>query len=272
MSRNHASRARQGRNVSGSTVSNRKALSQNFLADPRIARRLVEASGVGPADLVVEAGPGDGMVTRPLLAKARRVIAYEKDRHFAERLRSRLGHHEHFHCHLGDFRDARPPREPFAVVANAPFGITTDIVRWCLSARTLTAATLVTQLEFARKHTGDFGRWSRLTVANWPEWRFDLGMRIGRGDFRPVPSVDAAVLRLQRRSEPLLPEVDLRDYRDLVELGFSGVGGSLAASLRRAVPSRLAHRACAEAGIPRDRPVGLVPPDRWIALFAALGR
>ncbi|MCC3765405.1 23S ribosomal RNA methyltransferase Erm [Glycomyces sp. TRM65418] len=260
------------RSQSPRTGSKRKLLSQNFLRDASVARRLVDASGVGPDDLVIEVGPGDGMVTRPLLDRARRVIAYEKDRHFVERLRSRLGHHGHFSCHQADFRDVRPPSEPFAVVANAPFGITTGIVRWCLDADRLTSATLVTQLEFARKHTGDYGRWSRLAVAHWPEFALDLGMRIGRGEFHPVPRVDAAVLHLRRRPVPLLPEAALGDYHDLVELGFSGVGGSLAASLRRAVPARVAARACDEAGIARDRPVGLVPPDRWIALYEVLSR
>jgi 23S rRNA (adenine-N6)-dimethyltransferase len=267
MSRNRSQRARQT-----PAASNRKSLSQNFLADPAVARRLVASSGVGPGDLVVEVGPGSGCVTRPLLDRARRVLAYEKDRHFVERLRSRLGHHEHFECHLADFRDVRAPREPFAVVANAPFGITTDIVRWCLDAHHLTSATLVTQLEFARKHTGDYGRWTKLAVTAWPQHRIELGMRIGRRLFRPVPAVDAAVIHVRRRSKPLLPQADLPDYRDLVELGFSGVGGSLHASLRRVVAARTAADACAEAGIARDQPVGLVPPDRWIALFAALVR
>ena len=251
-------------------ASDRKRLSQNFLADPQLARRL--AADVGPDDLVFEAGPGGGMLTGPLLDRARRVIAYEKDRHFAERLRSRFGHHEHFRLHTGDFRDAHPPREPFRVVANVPFAITTDIVRWCLDARTLTTASLVVQLEFARKHTGDYGRWSRLTVDAWPEHELALGIRIDRHRFRPVPKVDAAVLHLRRRPEPLLPWRALKDYRDLVSLGFTGIGGSLAASLRQAVPARAAARACAEAGIAKDTPVGLVPPDNWIALYKALTR
>jgi 23S rRNA (adenine-N6)-dimethyltransferase len=265
MSRSHFPRAREQQ-----TSSRRKILSQNFLRDPAVARRLVESSGVGPDDLVIEVGPGSGCVTSALLHRARRVIAYEKDRHFVERLRARLGHHEQFRCHHADFRDVRPPREPFALVTNAPFGITTDIVRWCLDARHLTSATVVTQLEFARKHTGDFGRWSKLTVAHWPEFRFELGMRIDRREFRPVPQVDAAALHLTRRPKPLLPKAALADYRDLVDLGFSGVGGSLAASLRRVVSARVAAKACGQAGIARDQTVGLVPPDRWIALYQAL--
>src|SRR5690606_32639513 len=165
----------------------RKRLSQNFLTDAATARMIVRVSGITGDDLVLEVGPGDGMLTRRLLSDAGRVIAYEKDPYYAERLRRRHAGDDRIRCLLADFRTVRAPREPFAVVANPPFGITTDIVRWCLAARCLTSATLVTQLEFARKHTGDFGRWTRLAIANWPRTAFELGPRIGRRRFHPVP-------------------------------------------------------------------------------------
>lgn len=252
--------------------SNRKRLSQNFLTDAATARMIVRVAGVTRRDLVLEPGPGDGMLTGHLAAAARRVVAYEKDRRYADRLRRRYAGDDRVRCHSADFREVRAPREPFVVVANAPFGITTDLVRWCLSARTLTSATLVTQLEFARKHTGDFGRWTKLAVTAWPETAFELGPRIGRREFHPVPRVDAAVLRLSRRPEPLLPRSALGEYRRLVELGFSGVGGSLAASLRRSHPARGVERACVAAGVAGDQPVGFVSPERWVRLFLSLRR
>ncbi|THV38658.1 23S ribosomal RNA methyltransferase Erm [Glycomyces buryatensis] len=252
------------------TASTRKRLSQNFLTDPAVARSIVRDSGVGPDDLVLEVGPGDGMITRHLLPVAGHVLAYEKDRHYVERLRRRYAGEERLRCFHADFRDVREPSEAFAVVANAPFSITTDIVRWCLGARNLTSATLVTQIEFARKHSGDFGRWTKLAVSSWPETTLELGRRIGRGRFHPVPQVDAAVLHLERRDEPLLPRRSMGEYRRLVELGFTGVGGSLPASLRRAYPSGVVGRACARAGIARDEPVGFVDPERWLTLFRVL--
>lgn len=253
-------------------ASNRKRLSQNFLVDPGVARMIAQASRVGPDDLVVEIGPGDGMLTRQLLGRTRGVLAFEKDGRFADRLRRRHAGDDRLRCVHADFRDARAPGEPFAVVANVPYSLTTESVRWCLDARHLTSATLVTQLEFARKHTGDFGRWTKLTVAHWPAWEFTLGRRIGKRSFRPVPSVDSAVLHVRRRRRPLLPRRTLGEYRRLVELGFTGVGGSLHASLRRAVGSRPADRACAAAGIARDAPVGMVPPESWIRLFGSISR
>lgn len=249
----------------------RKRLSQNFLTDPATARRIVRASGIGRGDLVLEIGPGDGILTRHILRSAGRVLAYERDPHYARRLAVRYSTDERIRVLHRDFRDVTPPTEPFAIVANIPFAVSTDIVRWCLAARRLTSATLLTQYEFARKHSGDYGRWTKLAVTHWPDSVLMLGERIDRREFFPVPRVDGAVLRIDRRPAPLLPAGERAAYRALVELGFSGLGGSLAASLRRAHPARSVAAACAAAGIATDLPVGLVPPQAWLTLYNRLG-
>ncbi|MBH0779404.1 23S ribosomal RNA methyltransferase Erm [Nocardia bovistercoris] len=254
----------------GSPVSDRRRLSQNFLADPATAAALVRGSGVGARDLVVEIGPGDGMLTDRLLAVAGRVHAYEIDPRYVARLRRRYRDEPRFHCHRADFRDVTTPDEPFAVVANIPFTGSTDIVRWCATAPRLTSATLLTQREFARKHSGDYGRWTKLTVTHWPSHTFELGISVHRDRFRPVPKVDAAVLRLRARARPLIAPGHERAYRDMVELGFSGVGGSFAASLSRAHRAARVRAACERAGIDPHAPVGVVGPDGWIAVFSAL--
>ncbi|WP_328396497.1 23S ribosomal RNA methyltransferase Erm [Nocardia sp. NBC_00416] len=248
----------------------RKTLSQNFLTDTRTARRIVRSSGIGSRDLVLEIGPGDGILTRHLVVHAGRVLAYEKDPRYARRLAARYCGDHRIQVLLADFRGVAPPPQPFAVVANIPFAVSTDIVRWCLAAHRLTSATLLTQYEFARKHSGDYGRWSKLTITHWPDSTFVLGERIDRREFFPVPRVDGAVLHIARRPVPLLPLASGADYRRLVELGFSGVGGSLAASLRRAHPAQQVAAACRAAGISDDAPVGLVSPDAWLTLFQRL--
>ncbi|MCP2289472.1 23S ribosomal RNA methyltransferase Erm [Nocardia amikacinitolerans] len=269
MSRNRfLPRARDARGHSG--VGPRKRLSQNFLVDAGTARLLVHASGVGPEDLVLEIGPGAGMLTRRLAAAAGRVLAYEIDPRYAALLRKRYAGDATVRCFQADFRSVTPPREPFAVVANIPYASTTDIVRWCLAARHMTSATLLTQREFARKHSGDYGRWSKLAVTHWPTTEFAIGPRVDRTRFRPVPRVDSAVLHLRNRSRPLIAKDALPCYRRLVELGFSGVGGSLAASLATELPARRVRAACRSAGVPADEPVGTVDPDRWIALYKSL--
>ncbi|MEV0596630.1 ErmE/ErmH/ErmO/ErmR family 23S rRNA (adenine(2058)-N(6))-methyltransferase [Nonomuraea cavernae] len=244
----------------------RRVLSQNFLVDGRALELVVKAAD--PDGLVLEPGSGEGVLTRALAEAGARVVGYEIDPRLAGRLASQTRDDPRIEVVRGDFAAARPPREPFAVVGNIPYSATSKIVHWCLRAPALTSATLVTQLEYARKRSGDYGRWSLVTVESWPWFSWRLGDRIGRESFRPVPSVDSAILRIERRPEPLVGS--RRDYQRLVELGFGGVGGSLRASLRTRYEG--VDAALAAAGIARGAVVGHVHPDQWIVLWDRLVR
>ncbi|GAA4892726.1 23S rRNA (adenine-N6)-dimethyltransferase [Stackebrandtia albiflava] len=248
----------------------RRSLSQNFLTDPATAAFIVRLSKVGRDDLVVEPGPGRGILTRALLRKCGRVDAYELDGRYAARLSRLFGTDPRMRCMHQDFLTAHPPREPFSVVANIPYSRTSAIVDWCLSAERLRSATLVTQWEFARKRTGDYGRWSRLTVLHWPRFDWRLEARIDRHRFDPVPRVDSGVLRLVRRPTPLLTGAALADYRALVTRGFTGVGGDLFKSLRPMVPTRLLATGFRAAGISPRALVSEVRPDQWVDLVTAV--
>jgi 23S rRNA (adenine-N6)-dimethyltransferase len=248
----------------------RRLLSQNFLFDPATIAGIAAAARPDAGDLIVEIGAGEGLLTRALARECRRVVAYELDAALARRLAARYWDHPKIECVHADFLTATPPPEPFAVVGNIPFGGTSRIVRWCLAARGLTSATLVTQLDYARRRGGDRGRWSLLTVRTWPRFDWRLLGAISREHFRPVPSVDSGILRLERRREPLLPAAALREYEAFVATGFGGVGGTLRASLGRrygAARVNVAFRTvCLDPGVI----VAFVHPDDWIALFIAL--
>ncbi|RKS73482.1 23S rRNA (adenine-N6)-dimethyltransferase [Actinomadura pelletieri DSM 43383] len=248
----------------------RRELSQNLLADPQMIARYARAVGDGPGGLVVEAGAGDGRITAALASRFGHVIAYEIDPVLARRLAERCRGLPNVRPVTGDFLRARPPRGPFHLAGNIPYGATSRIVAWALEAPDLVSATLVTQVEYARKRAGDYGRWSLLTVRTWPEFSWRLGMRVPRDRFRPVPRVDSAVLRLDRRDRPLLPAAAMGAYVRCVEVGFTGVGGTLHASLRRVYPRARVDAAFAVAGVPRGAVVAHVHPDRWVALARVL--
>ncbi|MFC4493437.1 ErmE/ErmH/ErmO/ErmR family 23S rRNA (adenine(2058)-N(6))-methyltransferase [Streptomyces ovatisporus] len=248
----------------------RKTLSQNFLHDPAVVRRLVRLSALPDEALVVEPGAGEGALTRSLATARRRVVAYEIDPRLAARLSHSLGSRPGLRIVHGDFLRARPPREAFAVVGNIPYTRTTDIVRWCLAAPRLTSATLLTQLEFARKHSGDFGRWPLLTVRTWPEHLWRRLDRVSRRSFTPVPRSDSAVLRVETRPQPLLQREQLPAYRDFVEFGFTGLGGSLAATLARRHGRTRVRAVFRGLDVAASLPVGLVAPAQWLSLFREL--
>ncbi|WP_055477690.1 ErmE/ErmH/ErmO/ErmR family 23S rRNA (adenine(2058)-N(6))-methyltransferase [Sphaerimonospora mesophila] len=240
----------------------RRELSQNFLVDRHAVEALVKAAR--PTGLVLEPGAGEGVLTMALAQAGAEVVGYEIDPLLVARLRARTD----LKIVKGDFTRARPPSRPFAVVGSIPYSITSKIVDWCLNAPRLTSATLVTQLEYARKRSGDFGRWSQVTVKSWPWFHWEMLDRIDRESFRPVPSVDSAILRIERRSAPLVG--DAGAWEELVELGFSGVGGSLYASLSRRYGE--AGAAFDRAGVARDAVVAFVHPDQWVSLFTSLNR
>ncbi|WP_269470168.1 ErmE/ErmH/ErmO/ErmR family 23S rRNA (adenine(2058)-N(6))-methyltransferase [Streptomyces humicola] len=245
----------------------RRSFSQNFIKDRTAIDRIVRTARIDPAGLVVEIGAGDGRLTAALAARAACVVAHEIDPFMAARLRARCRDLPNVRCVVGDFLNSTPPRQPFAVAACIPYAVTSPIVNWCLNAPGLTSATLVTQWEYARKRTGDFGSWSRVTVESWPRFDWRLAGRIDRGAFRPVPRVDSGILRLTHRGNGLLPAAVLPRYRQFVEVGFSGVGGTLHASLRREFPRARVDAAFGAAGMVRGTVVGFVHPDQWITLF-----
>ncbi|GGL54719.1 23S rRNA (adenine(2058)-N(6))-methyltransferase Erm(O) [Planomonospora parontospora subsp. antibiotica] len=279
---NHSHTQRAVRNGGGRTGGrtardrDRRVLSQNLLADPDAVARVVEAAG--PHDLVLEPGAGEGVLTQALAETCGQVVGYEIDPLLAGKLAARTSCDERIRVVRGDFLAARAPREPFAVAGNIHYGITSKIVDWCLRAPALTSATLVTQLEYARKRTGDFGRWSMLTVRTWPWYRWELLDGIGREAFRPVPAVDSAILRIERRTvapgQAALGQAppDLPGYRDFVEYGFTGLGGSLHATLRLRHPADRVEAAFATAGVAPDAVVAHVHPDRWRVLYEHLHR
>jgi 23S rRNA (adenine-N6)-dimethyltransferase len=245
----------------------RRTLGQNFLADPAWARRLASLA-VQDQDLVVyEVGAGRGRITRELLASQARVVAYEIDPDMA----ARLPRHPRLRVRPEDFLAATPPPESFAVAGNIPYALTAAVVRWCLDAPTLRRATLLTQWEYARKRTGDFGRWTKLTVLTWPSFSWRLADRVPRHAFRPVPRVDGGILLLERRPVPLVGPRHLGAWERLVEEGFSGAGGSLHATLARRYGDRRASGATRAARIGFDTPVGEVWPEQWLTLFRLLG-
>ncbi|MFI6013600.1 ErmE/ErmH/ErmO/ErmR family 23S rRNA (adenine(2058)-N(6))-methyltransferase [Streptomyces sp. NPDC051243] len=249
-----------------------RALSQNFLADRASAAQLARLAVPHgrEAPLLLEVGAGKGALTELLAPRCRRLLAYEIDPRLVPVLRARFTNTPQVRVIGEDFLCARPPRTPFSVAGNVPFSRTAPIVDWCLRASALTDATLLTQLEYARKRTGDYGSWSRLTVLTWPRHEWRLVGRVGRRSFRPVPRVDAGIVRIERRRTPLLDADAYDNWRRLVELGFSGVGGSLHASLRRAHPRRRVDAAFRVAGLDTGVLVGEVSPGAWLRLYGVL--
>jgi len=183
---------------------------RHYLA-PRLAADLVRNAGITSGDLVVEIGAGNGVITRELRARARRVIAIELDASAARKNGA---------LHI-DVLDFRWPQEPFRVVANLPFAHTTPILKHLLDdpqVRLLRADVIVGWV-FAVKRCSQ--RPSTLLTMSWAPW-FELTItrRIPATGFRPVPSTDAAVVTITRRPDALLRPDEAPRFRRFLERTF----------------------------------------------------
>lgn len=273
--RGRAGRGRQGGGGPSRAVRQR-VYSQNFLVDRRSIEALVGGSGVRPGDLVVDVGAGNGLITQALARRGARVVAIERDPALVRRLRDRFGPGSGVTVVAGDVLATPLPREPFAVVANIPFGITTKILRRLLgdAAGRLRRADVIVQAEVARKR-GTRGRGTLLN-ATWEPWyEFGAGARVPRTAFRPQPRVDGAVLIAVRREPPLLEPSLRRAYEAFVTGVFGGSRPTVASALTRSVGgvramSRARFGALAgELGFPADALPSQLAVAHWVGLFLA---
>ena len=204
----------------------RRRLGQNFL-QPEVAHAFVEEGTFLADQLVIEIGAGRGSCTFALAELGVEVVAVEKDVHFAAALRRDVRRRGLTNVKVveGDVLAAGVSLgrlaggRPFRVLGSLPFGATTSMLRLLFddpaSSSAPWRADLVVQLEVARKRAAIPP--TTLLSTTWvPWWRFDLGRRIPATAFRPVPAVDAAVLRVTRRATPLLPTRLAKSYADFV--------------------------------------------------------
>ena len=112
-------------------MSPRKGLAQHFLVDQGALRRVIAAADVQPTDVVVEVGPGTGLLTRLLAQSAARVVAVEMDEGLVNRLKTSLGKQHNLNVIQADAREWDPATvgEPYKLVANLPYYAATPIIR-----------------------------------------------------------------------------------------------------------------------------------------------
>jgi 23S rRNA (adenine-N6)-dimethyltransferase len=218
--------------------------------------------------VVVEIGAGTGTITRELASRCRRVIAIERDPRLAAVLRRRFDGEGGVRVVEADARAWSFPDEPFRVVGNLPFAITTAMLRRLLSdpASRLVRADLVVQLEVAIKRSRRPPA-SALSLGWAPWWGSELVRRIPARWFLPAPSVDAAVIVYRRRSPPLLPAEERSSFEGFVRTLFRGADRPLPSALGAMCDPTSARRLTSDVGLPhRMRPVDL-EAEQAVAVF-----
>jgi len=220
----------------------RKGLGQHFLIDGEVLSLIVATAGLKPDDMVVEVGPGLGILTEALAKKAGGVIAIELDDRLAALLKKTLASFNNVTIVNDDVLNIEPEellkrqRSPlYKVVANLPYYITSPVLRHFLTASVKPRVMVVmVQQEVAEAIAAKPGDMSLLSVSVQFYGRPEIIRRVPAQSFYPAPEVDSALLRIELYPEPVVA-VDEGGFFELVRAGFSAprkqIGNSLSQGL-----------------------------------------
>ena len=247
-------------------------LGQNFLADPNLLDAIVRDAELSAADVVLELGAGEGVLTERLAAAAAHVHTVEIDRGL-ERALAPLAALPDVDLHWGDAMKLdlgalAPP--PSAMVANLPYAVATPLIlRTIEQLPGIRRWTVMVQREIAdRLRAAPGGRiYGSPSVLVQLACEVELVRTVDPAVFRPRPRVESAILRLRRRGPAADPAT-----RELVRAAFSHRRKSLARSLEHARPGSLApaRAALAALGLPEDARAEALSPAQFAALSAKL--
>jgi 16S rRNA (adenine1518-N6/adenine1519-N6)-dimethyltransferase len=247
-------------------------LGQNFLADPNLLNAIVRDAALAPADVVLEVGAGEGVLTGRLAAVVAHVHTVEIDRGLELAL-APLATLPNVSLHWADamkfdFGELEPA--PTAMVANLPYAVATPVLlRTIELLPSLASWTVMVQKEIAdrlRAAPGSRTYGSPSVVAQLA-CEVELVRKVDPAVFKPRPRVDSAILRLRRTGPGADPAT-----RKLIRAAFAHRRKSLARSLEHGVEGSLAptRAALAELGLAEDSRAEALSPEQFAALSAKL--
>lgn len=252
----------------------KKSLSQNFLIDPNVVRKIVQVADVQKGELVLEVGSGPGALTRELLEAGARVIAIEKDTLFAAHLPRFQTADQRLVVHEADFLlfplGNLPQNQPIKLVANLPYHITAPILEKVCLSPLFSSLTIMVQKEVADRMMAaagskDFGSFSLfIQFYTQPKSSF----KVGAGCFYPRPKVDSAVVHLELKKE--LPDVDPKSFFLITRKAFQKRRKMLSSSLQPLFSAEATRKALSLSQLnPQARPEDL-SLEQWILFFKTL--
>ncbi len=252
---------------------------QHFLVNPGVVDKIVRLASLGSRDLVVEIGPGTGILTERLIHSGATVVAIEVDERLVETLKERFSMHQNLTLLHADalrvnFKElSQKYRRKIKVVSNLPYNISGAILfkfvdQWeAFDYMVLTLQREVVERITARCGTKAYGV---LTVVLHAYGVAKKEFHIMPGSFRPRPKVLSTVFTLKMRKKPLV-ERDVEPlFRKVVNASFSRRRKTIQNALKPIVPQETLNEALGRADIKPLARAEEIPPEGYIKLSTTL--
>jgi len=244
-----------------------KGLGQNFLINPGVLQKIIDAADLKKEETVLEIGPGLGALTRELAQRAKKVLAIEKDRKYAAILKETLNEYKNVQILHADALDFKPKETNYKLIANLPYNITSAVIRKFLETENRPKEmVLMVQKEVARRICAGPPQMSLLAVSVRFYGEPRIMSFVSKGSFWPAPNVDSAILKIKikKKTEAIEPGL----FFKIVKAGFSAPRKQLTGNLtkRLGIPREITEKHLIKADITPSRRAETVSLDEWIRL------
>lgn len=259
----------------------KKGLAQHFLVNSGSLGKVVAAGDITESDIVIEIGPGLGVLTAELVKRAGKVIAVEIDNALCDHLRERFAgasnlrviNHNIMGAALESLFDPGDETKPYKVIANLPYYVAPAVVRRFLEApHPPSLLVVMVQKEVAQYMVAPPGHdRSMLSIAVQMYGSPKIVGYVKPGAFYPPPKVDSAIVRIDVFTEPAL-KVEPKEFFRVVGAGFHNARKQLRNSLSigLSLDTADAERALARAGIDHTRRAETLSLTEWGKVYEGL--
>jgi 16S rRNA (adenine1518-N6/adenine1519-N6)-dimethyltransferase len=203
-----------------------KKFGQNFLIDKGAIKKIINAADLKSGDVVLEIGPGIGVLTQELVKRVKRVVAVEKDQKMIEILEKTMGSFENVKIIHGDILKIENWKleigNSFKAVGNLPFYLTAPVIRQLLENAGVEPRqiTLVVQKEVAQRICARSPRMNLLAVSVQFYAEPKIIAYISQKSFWPSPEVDAAIIKISNLKSQI-SKINRDLFFRIVKAGFS---------------------------------------------------
>lgn len=247
----------------------KKGLSQNFLFDQNVVRKIVQTADIQKGDIVLEIGPGPGALTCLLLEKGATVYCIEKDPIFAKALHRLQTEDQRLTVHCADALEFPLSQIPYKkVVANLPYHITTPLLERCF-AHPFKSLTLMIQKEVADRVSAKSGTKEFGSLSLFAQYYSTIKSQfvVSANCFYPKPSVDSAVVHLEGK-EPLKKEY----FFPYMRKSFQHRRKMLSRSLQDFATAEKIKKALRTVHIREDARPEMLSLDQWISFVDTVSK